>query len=130
MESERSHRGPGAMSRLEALRAWGRSRLLPALGRPEAARLADLGALGAIAAVYALFSRAFVFSDIGFDEKYFLSVGFAVGLGLVPYSDFKDFKPALVFVLNMLAPRCSASTACGSGTSSCCSRRARSPWSP
>jgi hypothetical protein len=96
------------MIRLQkTMRDWTRSRLLrarAALGAVRVgARLADLGAVGAIGAIYAVFSRAFLYGAIGPDEQYFLSEGFALGKGLVPYRDFQEFKPPLVFVLNMLA---------------------------
>lgn len=91
------------MTFLEALRARARPRLA-IFSRPAVrARAADLGTLGAVAAVYALFSRAFLYTAIGFDEQYFLSEGFAVARGLVPYRDFQEFKPPLVFLLNALA---------------------------
>jgi hypothetical protein len=66
-------------------------------------RVLDAGLLGAIAYVHLLFARAFTFGQIGFDEGYFLSEGFFLGKGLVPYRDFQEFKPPLVFVANMLA---------------------------
>lgn len=81
-----------------------RARIAELLGACRATDvLADAVALGAVLAIFAIFSRAFLYSPIGFDEQYFLSEGFAFGKGLVPYRDFQEFKPPLVFLLNMLA---------------------------
>jgi hypothetical protein len=66
-------------------------------------RFADAGLLGAIAAIHLIFSRAFLFGAFGFDEQYFLYEGFALGKGMIPYRDFQEFKPPLIFFLNMLA---------------------------
>ncbi len=90
--------------KLRELAAAAAIRLRTRLGaKPGRARLADAGLLGAITAIHLLFSRAFVFGPIGFDEQYFLYEGFAFGKGMIPYRDFQEFKPPLIFVLNMLA---------------------------
>jgi hypothetical protein len=72
---------------------------LPAFRR----RLLDAGVLGAVAYIHLLFAQAFTYTQMRFDEQFFLSEGFYVGKGLVPYRDFQEFKPPLVFVANMLA---------------------------
>jgi hypothetical protein len=66
-------------------------------------RFADAGLLGAITAIHLIFSRAFLFSGLGFDEQFFLYEGFALGKGMIPYRDFQEFKPPAIFLLNMLA---------------------------
>ena len=64
---------------------------------------ADLAALAAITWIYVVFVCAFTFAPIRWDEQFFLSEGFSVGQGLVPYRDFQEFKPPMIFVVNMLA---------------------------
>jgi hypothetical protein len=59
--------------------------------------------LGAVAALHLLFARAFMWAPIRWDEQYFLFEGFSLGRGMVPYRDFEELKPPLVFVVNMLA---------------------------
>ncbi len=46
-----------------------------------------------------------LYEGLGFDESYFLFEGWAVNHHLVPYRDFTEFKPPLVFWLNGLAQR-------------------------
>jgi hypothetical protein len=41
-------------------------------------------------------------SPIGFDERYFLNEGWSVAKGLVPYRDFQETKPPLIFFVNAL----------------------------
>ena len=67
------------------------------------ARFADGCLLGGITTIHLIFARAFLFGGFGFDEQYFLYEGFALGKGMIPYRDFQEFKPPLIFLLNMLA---------------------------
>ena len=72
-------------------------------GRLLRGRFADAGLLGAITAIHLIFSRAFLFGALNFDEQFFLYEGFALGKGMIPYRDFQEFKPPVIFLLNMLA---------------------------
>jgi hypothetical protein len=96
------------MTRLQTMRAgiasW-KARVAAGLAaRPLVrGRFADAGLLGAITAIHLIFARAFLFGAFGFDEQYFLYEGFALGKGMIPYRDFQEFKPPLIFLLNMLA---------------------------
>src|SRR6185312_8139233 len=73
-------------------------RLLSRLGT-----LGDGALLAALAWVHLLFAKPFLWGPIGFDEQFFLYEGFSLGKGAVPYRDFQEFKPPLLFLLNMLA---------------------------
>jgi hypothetical protein len=96
------------MTRLQKMRAeialW-RARVAEQLAaRPLVrGRFADAGLLGAITAIHLIFARAFLFGAFRFDEQYFLYEGFALGKGMVPYRDFQEFKPPMIFLLNLLA---------------------------
>jgi hypothetical protein len=57
----------------------------------------------ALAAVYRIAVRQLVTGPIGFDESYFLWTGWSVNHGLVPYRDFVEYKPVVVFFINALA---------------------------
>lgn len=42
------------------------------------------------------------FAQIAYDEHYFLTEGWSVLKGLVPYRDFQEFKPPVIFFVNAL----------------------------
>ena len=44
----------------------------------------------------------FLHSVPGFDEHYFLWEGFSLSRGMVPYRDFQEFKPPVIFLVNAL----------------------------
>jgi hypothetical protein len=49
-----------------------------------------------------LYSRSRYLSKIGFDEEYFLYYGWAILKGQVPYKDFFEPKPPIIFFANAL----------------------------
>jgi hypothetical protein len=76
------------------------SRLVPARLRP---RLLDAATLGTIAALHAPLARPFRFATTFFDEEWFLWEGWSMTKGLVPYRDFQETKPPVIFFVNCLA---------------------------
>jgi hypothetical protein len=61
--------------------------------------------LAAVAVVFWILARRLVLARIGFDESYFLWTGWSLNHGLVPYRDFIEYKPVMIFVLNALGLR-------------------------
>ena len=58
--------------------------------------------LVAVTVVVWILARRLVLAPIGFDESYFLWTGWSLNHGLVPYRDFIEYKPVMIFVLNAL----------------------------
>lgn len=58
--------------------------------------------LVAITFVSWLLMRPLLLGPIGFDESYFLWTGWSLSHGLVPYRDFLEYKPLMIFVINAL----------------------------
>lgn len=65
--------------------------------------LAIAATLGAIAKVYWILARRMTFSPMSLDEIHFIWEGWALNRGMVPYRDFADFKPPIIFVCHALA---------------------------
>ncbi len=59
--------------------------------------------LGLIAKLFVTFARRLTFSPTSADEACFIWAGWSLNRGLIPYRDFTDFKPPLVFFLNAFA---------------------------
>jgi hypothetical protein len=72
------------------------------LGVPRRA-LAGCATLFVVAYFHGVVARPFLYAPIGFDEQFFLYEGYSLGRGLVPYRDFQEFKPPVIFLANMLA---------------------------
>jgi hypothetical protein len=97
---------------------------LPALGASAAARVRRLGAalatdarrlkpvrevaLGVLAVAFIvwafrLVNNELLYEVVGFDEMHFVWGGWSILKGLVPYRDFLEFKPPLVFITHAVA---------------------------
>jgi hypothetical protein len=61
-----------------------------------------LGAL-VLTDVFWVLARRLTYAGINYDETFFLWGGWSITRGLVPYRDFQDFKPPMVFLTNALA---------------------------
>jgi hypothetical protein len=98
-----------ANSRLHATLAHARTVIATVWARGNAQRwfrprlLADVGLLGAITVIHSIIGRSFLYTALKFDEQLFLFEGFSLGKGLVPYREFQELKPPMLFVINMLA---------------------------
>lgn len=58
-----------------------------------------------LSAVFGMIARHLTYSYVSDDERCFVWTGWAINRGLVPYRDFSDFKPPMVFVTNAIALR-------------------------
>ena len=87
---------PRALAR--AARLW--------LSSPDArASLGVAVTLLVVAWVYWILARHLTYSDWSPDESFFVWEGWSINRGLVPYRDFFDFKPPVIFLSNALALR-------------------------
>jgi hypothetical protein len=77
--------------------------LRQAVARTLLARVLDAATLGAVVAFHRLIGAKFLYGRVGFDEHYFLWEGFSTVKGMVPYRDFQEFKPPMIFIVNALA---------------------------
>jgi hypothetical protein len=66
-------------------------------------RALDLVALGLTAFVFLTLNRRFYWGPIGFDEEFFVWGGWSIKKGLVPYRDFLEFKPPMLFITHYVA---------------------------
>jgi hypothetical protein len=62
-------------------------------------------ALVALAWIWRTLTRGLVSGSIGYDEVYFVWTGWALNRGFVPYRDFIEYKPPMVFIMNALGLR-------------------------
>jgi hypothetical protein len=62
-------------------------------------------ALAISAYVFWKFNGQFLHNAFGYDEQFFVWGGWSITKGLVPYRDFLEFKPPLVFITHALALR-------------------------
>jgi hypothetical protein len=53
--------------------------------------------------VFLWFNDAFLHMEVGFDEAFFVWTGWSILKGLVPYRDFLEYKPPLLFLTHALA---------------------------
>jgi hypothetical protein len=79
---------------------WGIFRLLT--WRNVVARGLDGVTLGCLIWVHRVLVAPLTHAKLEFDERYFLWEGFCVTRGQVPYRDFQEFKPPMVFLVNAL----------------------------
>jgi hypothetical protein len=80
----------------------GRLRLTGMLARTPAARVCDAATVLWIVVFHRVLAAKFLRAPFGFDERYFLHEGWSLTKGLVPYRDFQDFKPPVIFFVNAL----------------------------
>jgi hypothetical protein len=76
---------------------------LPRLGRSVLGVVLTLFTLWATTYVFRLLNDRFLHGGMSFDESYFVWGGWSLLKGLVPYRDFIEFKPPLVFLTHALA---------------------------
>jgi hypothetical protein len=70
---------------------------------PLIRRSLDALTLVGLAWMHRLFAAPYLFAYVANDERYFLWEGWSVTRGLVPYRDFQEFKPPMVFLVNAAA---------------------------
>lgn len=75
------------------------------LARHFQARVLDAVTILFVARFHRIVGAKFIAAQMSFDEHYFLWEGFSVNRGLVPYRDFQEFKPPMIFLVNALALR-------------------------
>jgi hypothetical protein len=90
---------PGLLRSLAGSASWRRfasfaPRLLP--------RALDALALAWIAVFHHILGLTYRFAQIAYDEHFFLTEGWSVVKGQVPYRDFQEFKPPVIFFVNAL----------------------------
>jgi hypothetical protein len=92
--------------------AWGRISPVLARLRPRVAgrwrpilrpTLASALTVAVVVAVFRLLDDQFLHNGMSYDEPYFFWGGWCITKGLVPYRDFIEFKPPLVFLTHALA---------------------------
>ncbi len=79
------------------------TRLYDLTGRRPLARVLDVVALAFVAHFHRILGTKFHFAQLGFDEHYFVWEGFSMAKGMVPYRDFQEFKPPMIFFVNAMA---------------------------
>jgi len=72
------------------------------VARRPLGRACDALALLSIVGFHRILARRFLHANFSFDEHYFLNEGWSLSKGLVPYRDFQEFKPPMIFVANAL----------------------------
>ena len=75
-------------------------------------------ALAATTAAFLLLNKKLTNNGLGYDEEFFLWGGWCIRKGLVPYRDFIEFKPPMVFMTTRWRSRCSGSRGRPTGRSS------------
>jgi hypothetical protein len=65
--------------------------------------LGHLAALALTAYVFLTLNRGMYLGHIGYDEEFFAWGGWSITKGLVPYRDFLEFKPPMVFITHAIA---------------------------
>jgi hypothetical protein len=66
------------------------------------ARAYDALTLAVVVVVHHVLGLKHLRAAMGFDERYFIHQGWSVTKGLVPYRDFQEFKPPMIFFVNAL----------------------------
>jgi uncharacterized membrane protein YkgB len=75
------------------------------LARHFPARAYDAATIAFVMMFHRVIGAKFRYAQLGFDEHYFIWEGFSLDKGLVPYRDFQELKPPIIFLLNGLALR-------------------------
>ena len=65
--------------------------------------LGHVAALALTAYVFLTLNRGMYLGHIGYDEEFFAWGGWSITKGLVPYRDFLEFKPPMVFITHAIA---------------------------
>jgi hypothetical protein len=73
------------------------------LRRPVREAILVAASVAFIIWVFKLLNDSFLYADLGFDEQVFVWGGWALKKGLIPYRDFLEYKPPMVFVTHALA---------------------------
>jgi hypothetical protein len=73
------------------------------LSRPVREKLLVAASVALIIWVFKLLNDAHLHAELGFDEQVFVWGGWAVLKGLIPYRDFLEYKPPIVFVTHAVA---------------------------
>jgi hypothetical protein len=79
------------------------ARVYDLIGRRPLARALDVLVLAFVVGLHRVIGAKFLYAQLGFDEHYFVWEGFSMAKGMVPYRDFQEFKPPMIFVVNALA---------------------------
>ncbi|HEY2510632.1 MAG TPA: hypothetical protein VGI39_07245 [Polyangiaceae bacterium] len=80
------------------LRSWLRSVDV----RSAVASAQDIVTVAFVAVFHRVMGASLLHAPYGFDEHYFLWEGYSVTRGMVPYRDFQEFKPPMIFIVNAL----------------------------
>lgn len=73
------------------------------LNRPVREVILVVASVALIVGTFKLFNNQYLYADFGHDEQYFVWCGWCVTKGLIPYRDFSEYKPPLVFLTHALA---------------------------
>lgn len=73
------------------------------LARHFPARVYDAATIAFVTTFHRVIGAKFRYAQMGFDEHYFVWEGFSLDKGLVPYRDFQELKPPMIFLVNGLA---------------------------
>jgi hypothetical protein len=65
-------------------------------------RLYDAAVVVSLTIFHAVLGAKYRAAPIAYDERYFLNEGWSVFKGLVPYRDFQEFKPPVIFFVHAL----------------------------
>jgi hypothetical protein len=74
-----------------------------ALARPVRDKILVVASVAFIVWVFKLLNDELRYADLGFDEQHFVWGGWCILKGLVPYRDFSEYKPPMVFVTHAIA---------------------------
>ena len=74
-----------------------------ALSRPVRDRILVIASVVLIVWVFKLVNNRYLYADLGFDEQVFVWGGWCILKGLIPYRDFLEYKPPMVFVTHAVA---------------------------
>ena len=73
------------------------------LGRPVRDKILVAASVALIIWVFKLLNNEHLYAELGFDEQVFVWGGWCVLKGLIPYRDFLEYKPPIVFVTHAVA---------------------------
>lgn len=73
------------------------------LNRPVREVIMALASIAFVVWAFKLLNNDFLYSELGFDEQHFVWGGWCVLKKLVPYRDFSEFKPPMIFLTHALA---------------------------
>jgi hypothetical protein len=73
------------------------------LNRPVRELILGVASVAFIAWAFKLLNNEHLYNAFGYDEQYFVWGGWCITKGRIPYRDFSEFKPPLVFITHALA---------------------------